>query len=515
MAFGEFIDRYLIEPLAPRMARKRAVERLALGLVRKYDGAGHGRRTAGWHRPSTSADQEVRSGLRGTRNAARELVRNSKLMAAAVRQVVVHSVGDGIAGRAHHPDAAFAPLVRAANEDWTAWCASRVDGRNDWFGVQRLAMRGMVEGGETLVVWSPDASGPNGRCRVLEGDHLDETKDDPRVGAGRQVQGVEFDADGFRSGYWILDHHPGDIGAITRRSQRFDARHVDHIYEELRAGQTRGVSWLAPMLMDARDLGDIADAVRMKRKLEACLALILEAPESGDPVGPFSELGDSGAAPGSPGAQAGPTAARASHPDTMRPGMIYRTRPGETAKTLAPTSAGDGVEFMRQEIQGMAASLAPYHLISGDVSRANYSSLRAANIGFWAMLDDWQQNILVPHLCEPAFRRRMHRLAVQTGDNRYLQLRVSWAMPVRRFTDPIKDAAGELIENRAGWKSYERSLNERGLSLEEHVEELARVQKLLHEKGLVLEVDPSRLTQSGIIQAAAAYLKTDSSADAD
>ena len=514
MAFGELIDR-CIEPFAPRLARRRAVERLALGLVRKFDGAGNNRRTAGWHRPSTSADQEVRGGLRGTRNAARELVRNSKVMASAVRQVVVHTVGDGIAGRAYHPDTAFAPLVQAANEDWSAWCLSPVDGRNDWFGVQRLAMRGMVEGGETLVVWSPDANGPNGRCRVLEGDHLDETRDDPRVGAGRQVQGVEFDADGFRSGYWLLDHHPGDIGAITRRSRLFDARHVDHIFEELRPGQTRGISWLAPMLMDARDLGDIADAVRMKRKLEACLAIILQSPEAADPVGPFSQVGDDGAAPGSPGAQAGPTAARASHPDTMRPGMIYRTRPGETATTLTPSSAGDGVDFLRQEIMGMAASLAPYHLISGDVSRANYSSLRAAMIGFWAMLDDWQQNILVPHLCEPAFRRRMHRLAVQTGDNRYLQLRASWAMPLRRFVDPIKDAAGELAEIRAGWKTLEQSVNERGRALTDHLDEAARVRDELHSRQLVFEADPSRMTQSGILQAAAGYLKSESSASAD
>jgi hypothetical protein len=58
--------------------------------------------------------------------------------------------------------------------------------------------------------------------------------------------------------------------------------------------------------------------------------------------------------------------------------------------------------------------------MTGDVSQANYSSLRAAMLGSWALLDDWQQNVFIPHLVRPAVIRRMRRLALETGDQRYL-----------------------------------------------------------------------------------------------
>ena len=49
--------------------------------------------------------------------------------------------------------------------------------------------------------------------------------------------------------------------------------------------------------------------------------------------------------------------------------------------------------------------MVPYHLMTGDVSQANYSSLRAAMNGSYSMVDDWQQNEVLPMLCLPAVQR--------------------------------------------------------------------------------------------------------------
>jgi capsid protein len=87
--------------------------------------------------------------------------------------------------------------------------------------------------------------------------------------------------------------------------------------------------------------------------------------------------------------------------------------------------------------------------MTGDVSQANYSSLRAAMLGSWALLDDWQQNVFIPHLVRPAVNRRMRRLALETGDQRYLDVGINYALPVRRFVDPIKDLTAEIMEIRA------------------------------------------------------------------
>lgn len=495
MSLSSLIDQ-LIEPFDPAKVRRRMAERLALKEIRQYDAAANGRRTQGWRRQSTSADREVKQGLVGARNAARDLVRNNKYAAAALRQMTANVVGDGITLRANHSDS---DVAKRAQEAWDEWAEGKVDGRQDFYGVQKSVFRATVEGGEALVIWGPDKAGPNGRCRVAEGDFLDHTKRRDTV-PGQIVQGVQFDADGDREAYWLLDQHPGDGRGFSRQSKPYDAANIDHVFEQLRPGQTRGISWFAPVAMTLRDLADYEDAVLMKRKVEACLALILTPPVDGAPSSPFDE-----AAPGSSGGGSQPTDTQRG-PDRMRPGMVFRARPGETATSVNPSSAGDGVEFMRQQLMACSPNLAPYHLMTGDPTQSSYSSMRGQMLGFWANLDDWQWNMMVPDLCYPAFRRRMQRLALETGDRRFRAVKPDAAMPIRRLLDPIKDFAGELAEVRAGTKTLRKALSERGITLEAHLADIAVINALIDKLGLALEIDPRRVTQSGLLQAAAGYL---------
>jgi hypothetical protein len=57
--------------------------------------------------------------------------------------------------------------------------------------------------------------------------------------------------------------HPAILpGATWQSSQRVPARDVLHIYRKRRPGQLRDVSWLAPILLRLRDLGDYEAACR-------------------------------------------------------------------------------------------------------------------------------------------------------------------------------------------------------------------------------------------------------------
>ncbi len=484
-----FIDG-LIEPFSPALVRKRMAERGALKVMRQYDAAAGGRRTAGWKRTASSADREVRQGLVKLRDGARELCRNNKYAASSKRQLLANLVGNGISARATHADDKIAAVAQAW---WEDWAHGKVDGRRDFYGVQKLAVAAMIEGGEGLIVWSPLGKRPDARCRVLEGDYLDHLKNNFVLGDGRIVQGVEFDADGDRAGYWLHPSHPGDFGGYYGMSARYDAADVDHLFEELRAGQTRGVSWFAPVMMTLRDEGDYEEALLMKKKVEACLALILTPPENGASSPLAAQEATSADNPGRPAIE------------TVRPAMIFRTKPGESATALEPSSGGDGIAFIHQQIAGVAANLAPYHLISGDVSKANYSSLRAANLGFGSTLDDWQQNEIIPFLCNPAFYRQMRVLALATGDKRYLEVRPAWAVPKRQAVDPIKDIGGEIMENRAGYKTMQQSLAERGQNWKTAYGEIAASNTLADTLGLVLDTDPRKVNATGAIQPPASF----------
>jgi len=487
--FGDLIDG-AIAPFAPGLAVRRRAARMALDGIRQYDAAQSGRRTQGWKRPSTSADAENQGGIIRLRNGARDLVRNNKYAAAGVRHIVANMVGDGIAPQVRHADAA---IQQRAQDEWDRWAEGKVDAIGDFYGHQKLVARGMVTDGETLTVWRPDASGPDGRIEGLEGDLLDITLTRKTATGGRIVQGVEFDADADLSAYWLFDSHPGDVLLGTSSaSSPMRAANVDHTFERLRLGQTRGVSWLAPMAMTLRDISDIEDAIRLKKKVQACLALVI-SPGEGAAASPLTAepQTDNGDKPGI---------------ETLRPGMIARLARGETATAVTPSADGDSVDFIRQQLAACSASLVPYHLMTGDVSQANYSSLRAALLGHWALLDDWQQNVMIPQLCRPALTRRMRRLALETGDKRFLSVGVDWALPVRRQVDPIKDLLAEVMEIRAGLKLMSKSLAERGLNTDKHLAEISRINGVIDGLGLALETDPRRLNNAGALQDAVGYL---------
>lgn len=486
---GRIIDG-AIAPFAPGLAARRMVERVQLEAVRSFDLAKPNRSTRGWDRRSSSADAANARALGRVPASIQDLVRNNKYMASGVRQMVAHAWGDGIAPMALHADAAVAQV---AQDGWDRWAEGRVSGLNDWYGHARLCVRGLYVDGESLTVWRPADGRPDNRVVGLESAHLDAGRTEMRADGSRIIQGVEFDRDDQRRAYWLFRDHPGGlVFTASARSESMDARHVDHLFEQDRHGQTRGVSRLAAVGLTLRDIADIEDAKRLQEKVAACVALIREKAEGSgqSPLTGVSELNPNG----------GPDL------QSIRPGMIMDLAAGEKAHSFTPPPSQGGVDFIRQQLAAVSASMVPYHLVTGDVSQANYSSLRAAMMGLWALLDDDQQNIIIPLLCRPAFERQMRRLALETGDMRLLEVRAQWALPVRRHVDPIKDLMAEVLEIRAGLKLLSKALAERGVNGEEHLAQIKAINDLIDQLGLALETDPRRLTDSGVLQAAAGYL---------
>ncbi|WP_298090436.1 phage portal protein [uncultured Sphingomonas sp.] len=499
MAFADWIDG-AIAPIAPEWAARRMAARARLDVassardgIRQYDAAVRDRRTQGWSRAASSADGENVQGRQSLAWAGHDLVRNNKYAAAAVRQLVATIWGDGIAVQITHP---VKRIQQRAQDSWNRWAEGRVDGFGDWYGHGKLAVREMVVGGEGLTLWLPDRSGPNGQLVGMEGAQLDTSRNMLLRNGGRIVQGVQFDAHGLRVGYWLYPDHPNDPirGAGSVQSHFVPVEHVDHLFERLRFRQTRGVSWLGAVAMTLRDVGDIEDAKRLQEKVQACLALIVQPGEaqSGSPLG--QQLPGANDAPGRP------------LEETMRPGMIARLRPGETASAINPTPSSNTVEFIRQQMAAVSANMVPYHLMTGDVSQANYSGLRAAMNGSYALVDDWQQNEVIPLHCRPAVMRRMQRLFLETGDPRFMQVGMTFALPIRRMVDPVKDLMGEIMEIRAGLKLLGTGLAERGINADEHMAAVKAMNDTIDRLGLALDSDPRRVTDSGILQVPSGFL---------
>ncbi len=230
---------HAIATVAPRMAARRVMARQAFEtLTRGYDGAARGRRTEGWRAPGSSADTEI--GVAGAllRDRMRDLVRNNPHAAKAVAVLVNNIIGAGIMPRAASGDDKLDRKVDALFERWTAECDA--DGQLDFYGLQTLICREMVEAGEVLVRRrlrrASDGLPVPLQLQVLEADFLDATKSGA-LGAGRLVQGIEFDPVGKRRAYWLHAEHPGDAyGALQNglQSRPVPASEIAHVYEKQR-----------------------------------------------------------------------------------------------------------------------------------------------------------------------------------------------------------------------------------------------------------------------------------------
>ena len=78
-------------------------------------------------------------------------------------------------------------------------------------------------------------------------------------------QGVELDSLGRRVAYWMYPYHPENDLGWRQVSVRVPANEIIHIYKPKRAGQIRGVTWFAPVLIDLK-MSDNYQSAELKRK---------------------------------------------------------------------------------------------------------------------------------------------------------------------------------------------------------------------------------------------------------
>lgn len=490
------LDR-MLAAIAPGWALRRMRNRLAWrNLSALYDGARNSRRTRGWRTDSSGPNLEVQAGLAELRNRSRDLVRNNGWARAGLSQIVSYQVGTGILPRADTGDRALDKEVDALFAAWAKRCNRT--GRADFFAIQAQIARSRAEAGESLALMLP-LTLPEMRRRnlpvplalqVVEPDHLDESYD--QDGNGLRIrQGIELDSAGAPIGYWLRPDHPGErdgVFAKTSLFERYDARDVLHVFEADRPGQLRGVPDLAAVMTRLRALDELEDAALEREKVQACLAAFVTSQASAG-RGPLERIEDNTGDP----------------LKSFSPGMIERLLPGEDVKFAMPSGVGGFSETARHQLHAIAAGFGlTYDLLTGDLSQANYSSLRAGRLAFRRRLEQAQWLMLVP-----AFERIWERFiaaAIQVGalDPRAGGYPVKWAPPRFEMVDPLKDTTAMNAMVRSGFMTWGQAVGEMGWDPHAQAEEIKAWNAEFDEYGLILDADARRTGGSGGAQNAAA-----------
>jgi lambda family phage portal protein len=491
-----WIDR-AIGYVAPQRAEKRIAARARIERISRvrnlYEAASLGRRTQGWRAISTDVNSENRLALARLRDASREMVRNNPFAARAKAVIPHNAVGAGIMGRVKAERQKRVEDIKKLLVRHFDTRDIDADGRLNLYGLQSLVMATVVEAGEVLVrrrIRRPtDGYALPFQIQVLEADFIDTNVEGPQPNGNFAVQGIEFDLRGKRVAYFLFDNHPGSSTTGSRsstRSQRVSADFIAHIYRVDRPGQVRGVSWFAPVMVRMRDLADYTDAQLVRQKIAACFAAFITAEEgfdSGDPEG----------------TTAGPGA----YPiESFEPGMIERLRQGESVTFASPPSTADFAPYQSATLHEIASGLSvPYEALTGDLTNVSFISGRLGRIEFRSSVDSWRWNMLIPQMLDPLAAWTQEAAAVATGSSEPFTL--GWTPPRWEMLDPAAEieSAAKAIRSGLSWQSEELRLQ--GYDPDEAFAGMKADFDKLDALGLVLDIDPRKVTTRGVAQKSA------------
>lgn len=482
---------------SPRARFKRLQYKAASGVIerRKYEGADRGRRTDGWSTVGSDANSEIGPSLGLLRNRSRDLNRNNPWAARGTQVVVSNVVGRGIMGQVKAPPPRNGKGPSRAEADlngmWKAWASTTAcdyDGRHNLFGLQRIVMRSAVEGGDVLVrrrvtnrrtVLGPDGEireVPPVQLQVLEGDFLDASRLTREYEGNKVIQGVEFDKSGRRIAYHVYADHPGALSSFSTLTKfdtvRIPAAELLHVFRMDRAGQVRGVPWLAQVMLRLKDLDDYEDAQLVRQKIAACFSVFIRDLQGVD-VPITAEK-------------------KTSLGEKVEPGQIEILPPNKDISFAKPPEVQNYKEYVSQVLHGIAAGLGiTYEAMTGDLSGVNFSSARMGWIEMGRNIEMWRQSLMVTQFLNPSFMWFLGGADI-LGKN-VKGARMVWTPPRREMIDPTKEVPAIKTAIRSGIMTLSEAIRQGGRDPDEVLEEIKRDNDELDRLQLTLDTDPRKV----------------------
>lgn len=372
-----------------------------------------------------------------------------------------------------------------------------------YYAQQGLAVRTIVESGEAVL--RTRARRPEDGLivplwpQLLEPDYIDHRKTQTVEGGGYIIQGIEFDQLDREVAVWMFPSHPGDSintawwRRVSMASYRVPLEKTGKGTETIvrgfrqdRAGQVRGITWFTPVMTSMWEQASYDDAERIRKRTEACLALLVTSPDPADGVPALGNQRANGA-----GDQV----------EEMRPGMVARFRSGETVTTLEPKAAGGYGEYMRRQDRQNAVGLGLlYEILTGDLSQINYSSYRGGLIGLRDFIETIQYNVLIPFICDPVWMRFVNacRIAGIVPDKTGYE--VEWSPPAFDLLDREAEAKADVIEVRAGTSTWPQVVARKGYDPQKQLDEIQKWNADVDQRGIILETDPRKIGRNGAMQ---------------
>lgn len=435
---------------------------------------------------------------------ARYLVRNNAYAISAVEEFASVLVGTGI-----YPMASASvnkTLRQNMHKLWKRWCKKAdTEGLTDFYGLMRRAARELFIAGEVFFRfryrYKTDPLPVPLQLQMIPSEMLDTTYT-VDLGNGFVVrQGIEFNPIGKRVAYHFFRVNPFDstepMKAGSTERTRVPADEILHVLDPIEAGQIRGLSKFTAAVVKMWLLDTYDDAELERKKTTSLFTGWVTRP---DPQGKLFDEADENEGVEEGGEDTG----RADI--ALEPGSMHVLQPGEEVKFSQPAESGSSYEpFQYRTLLAICCALGlPYFTLTGDLLKANYSSLRAGLIQLRRRIEALQYSVIAQLLCQPVWDAWLEQavLAGKLDIPDYLEQYeeyedVEWRTPKWEWVDPEKDAKALILLIDNMLTSRSAVIKDMGGEPEEVDEQIAADKEREKELGIAKAAPPTAGTAPG------------------
>ncbi len=478
----DFIDKFK-DLFSSNESKKRQLIRHKkefLNEIRNFQGATKSDRYKYWELNNSSLNSDSRLGLDILRARSRDLVKNDGYSRRGITAIESNTVGTGITAEIVENGKPHEKVQELWNNftDSTDFDAEKM---LTFSGMQALIMKEVAESGDCFARKFPNKF-ENGKIpfelKLIRSELIDTNRDNTGIkdpsDADIICQGIKFNERGRRLGFFVKNN----INSYFSQSTLISANEMLQMFRMENASQVRGIPWLAPILLDVKDLSDYQHAELIRRKIASLYTAFVHDIDGNCPT--ESDEDD-----------------EENKNIEMMPGLTVTLPAGRTVTLSKPPTVTGHEAFCASYLKKIACGLGvTYEVLSGDLSQVNFSSGRMGWLEFYRNIEMWRWNILIPLFCEPVFKWFLQSVNLYYGIDT-TKIKVNWTPPRREMIDPLKEVQADIMKIRNGFCSLDEIHREYGQNSATVLQKIKHIFDELARMGIKLDCNPKDTTQNG------------------
>ncbi len=461
------------------------------GMGQTNSGYSHGgaSRRKSWakkyHSSSLSPESDIEENRKLLRERSRDLSMNSPIGAAAVASTRTNCIGPGLVPKPK-VDYEFLGITKEeakefekqVKKEFALWAESTLCDNNDqnnFYELQQIVFSDWLKNGEGFALVKYGEVLPDMpyrlRIKLIEADRVctpgsfdgsydgfNERKKDGNI----IMNGIETDKGGKVAAYYVCSQFPGEYDQGEYKWQRIEKRgkntgnpNILHIFNAERAGQYRGVPFLAPVIQTIKQLTRYTEAEIMAAIINSMFSIFIQT-ENGEGITDFK---------GVDGEEDGTGEGVEDDELEFGYGTINFLKTGETVKAVEsthPSSGYDVFAFTMATHIGAALEIAPEVLLKKFTN--NFSASRGALNETWKAFR-MRRKWLVNDFCQEVYVLWFNE-AVSTGrlkapgyfNNPLVKkayTNTTWNGPAQGHLNPLQEASAAAKRIEEGLSTHE------------------------------------------------------------